>query len=206
MDIWNESEIQLAFKSQYIDSIVTRGFLNLHQTGHSNSVTAYEKRIMVENLISGIQLPAGEPSDTIRPKYAFLGFSKQVEGFFPQYAPYGDIIAVFRSERVKQRTTYTPFDSFGVIRNGDARTLRDRPGRRDQLRAGAYIEAQIWGPLMVSDVNYFLVNCFTDRGEYPRVTQEAIRKLVRTNIPVFECNRKRAAEHGWNALLPGHRY
>jgi hypothetical protein len=55
-----------------------------------------------------------------------------------------------------------------------------------------YMEAQIWGPVTISDVNHFIVNC--DEGKNPdtnapmgKISDAGLQELEKLNLPIFSC-------------------
>lgn len=200
-DYMRDTMIQMRFKQEYIGSIITRGFLNQHITGTTQGYKGGETRAQVEDDLIGVHLEStyqggNDAVNTVRPKYAFLAFpADDSDGDYASQflSAYGSVIAVFKSS-VKSRATFTSADSLnrdtddsisltpGAIR---AHSFFDRPAAAVPRFAGDdnYWEAQIWGPLTIQDVAYFLVNCDGEEA----ITDENLTLLKTTKIPVFNC-------------------
>ncbi len=203
IELRSESEIQLAFRSRNLDSVIENGFLNIHQIKNESRAAELPIRLQVEDVLAGQKIPPTDIGLSIRPKSAYLGFKKKIAGY--RYGCcYGDIVAVFDSPEVKSRTTYTPFDSLRASTYGDAKTLNDRFDEIPNFEG--YWEAQIWGPISVTDVSYFLVNCFSGLAELPRVNPVTIAKLKSTGKGVFECIHTSPESAAGEGLYPSHQY
>jgi hypothetical protein len=182
--------LQMQFWSDDAESIGKRGFLNQHQLALTHGTFAPEIRAQIENCLLGKYLEPnykftpGNSINFVRPKYAYLSFDKDNTGdqnnsFSPIY---GDVVATF-NEDVKYRSTFSPMDTLNNYIDHDDDPTNESVytflyrGQRvakgyDQKTRTSYWEAQIWGALVVEDINYLLVNCGSIK-----VTETALRAL-----------------------------
>ena len=222
-DFLENSEIQMAFRHDYLDRILANGFLNQHQTRTSQGTLDLRWRAETEDSLAGHALAApilnpeeaGNPKvNELRPKYAFFGITRPFDeaeaNTFAYNGAYGNIMAVFKPE-VKDRTTITAGDSLVnrsilALSSGDGRlaTPGSADGKAKSNRQG-YWEAQIWGELKVKeDVGYFLFGCFDDE-KASKVTasplkgkerEEVLGKLKATGKKVYQCEVDRLPRKG----------
>jgi len=176
------SDIQLWFGEDQIERIVTSGeFLNVHQSHGSRSRSYLNRRFSVELSALDVYLENYKRRKTpsperikLFPKYAILDISierRLGEQYFSGDA-YGDFAAVF-SEKVKRRTTWTGNDSLV----GGFYPQHLEKGYIDPKSSGQYIEAQIWGELILSDVAYFMIP--------ENVDPAILKKLKQTAKPIY---------------------
>jgi hypothetical protein len=169
-DYRNNSIIQMRFSAAHIASLPTSGFLNVHQI-RNQSIQKQEnarQRDLVESSLARVRfenLPyvyqPDKESNFLRPKYAYMGF-RQDFGYnkSSDFFDYGNVVAVFKDE-VKDRATFSVTDSLahwasqGVVHNYSF----DYCETAELRRTGPYWETQIFGPLTLDDVEYFMVNC-----------------------------------------------
>ena len=187
-DFCGDTKIQLAFWEKLIEPIASGCFKNQHQTHSSEGLLFGEQRSAIENEMIKLKLEwryednPKNPVHQLRPKYAYLGLQKSLPNLRTGYSPsYGNILAVFK-DAVKKRTTFTPGDSLLVNPANETRTLSYRAAAPTTLEA-RYWEAQVWGEICFSDVEYFLVNCSILRP----ASEAAIEKLKTQKIPIYQC-------------------
>jgi len=232
-DLWMNANPQLNFDARYLESTIVSGFLNQHQTGSSSVFYAPEIRERIENSLADVLLEPTYTTDRkavvheLRPKYAY-GTFKSFHPGLTTYLPrggYGNVLAVFKDE-VKKRISLTSGDSLNMglgstnfwydPTTGTSFKLdQTANGRRISLyylkkdfnfpkRTGNYYEMQIFGPLKIEHVAYFLVNCpdFAPEGD-------AIIEVLRNagiTIPVYQCTRPddpRTSQYQRGELLYG---
>ena len=194
---FNDFELVCFYPDQYLDSLIKQGQLNVHQVGHSRGYCDAVVRARAEDFFLGIHLENQYNGNKdsklhyLRPKYGFVLFLKpcsiKVNPF--RLIPYGQIIIVYKDE-VKYRTSYTYGDSLASYSEPWAITLHPHdpvplsilrlPGKDDTAFC-RYVEAQIWGPIDLTDIKEFRI---------PKGRQDLVQKLAPTGIPVFSYNRE----------------
>ncbi len=196
----NDLELICIFPEQYLDSLIQKGQLNVHQVGHSRGVCEPAIRAHAEDFMIGIHLESKYEANResrlhfLRPKYGFVNLSKpcgiKVNPF--RLLQYGQVLIVYGDD-VKLRSSYTYGDSLASYCEPWAITMRpldptpltllrpadEKKGESDHCR---YIEAQIWGPIELSDIKEFRV---------PKERQDLIDKLSATGKPVFSYDREK---------------
>ncbi|OGR02111.1 MAG: hypothetical protein A2284_11800 [Deltaproteobacteria bacterium RIFOXYA12_FULL_61_11] len=205
---------------QRFSGYVTRGFLNLHQTGSTGGLDKPEVRALLEDDLALLRLEEEynpDPSNRVhelRPKYLVLDLTGEVVvgGRRHDAAHYGNLVFVFK-EQVKQRATWTYRDSLDLVQAHFQPTIQLSFGvwtfDEEKYRTGVleeyyrlclagtfedallrarpypqgYLEAQVWGPLELSDVNHVLVL----EAELPAFSEsQAFQYLTeRLGIPVY---------------------
>ncbi|MBX9685356.1 MAG: hypothetical protein K2X27_01565 [Candidatus Obscuribacterales bacterium] len=194
----DELELVCLFPEKYLDSLLSQGQLNVHQVGHSRGLCQKEIRAHAEDFMIGIHLenPYNPKADSrvhqIRPKYGFLNFKTpcgiQVNPF--RLVPYGQILIVYNDE-VKLRSSYSFGDSLASYCEPYAQTqnpldplpltLLKAPGAKDSATC-RYVEAQIWGPLDLSDIKEFRI---------PKDRKDLLEKLSSAGKAVFSYDREK---------------
>lgn len=206
-DYFGDTEIQLAFKEKNLESIIERGFLNTFQV--PKAMEAYRRaRAKLDDGFLGYHLDKSFPpenSGEVHPKSAFLSLNAGGPESHPFAAEgssakgvglgYGNIIAVLNND-VKDRTTFTMGDSTAAHSKRMVRTLRFKsPVALKMIPHQDYIEAQVWGPVAVTDVQHFLANCESNKetmfGASLLITNESKERIKRLKIPLFECVEER---------------
>ncbi len=197
-DFYQHSQIVLAFPFQYFASIRQHGFLNQFQVNHSINLDR-KHRAIVEDKMLDLRIPRdarlSSRVNVLRPKYAYLNLDLDRDDPFLEKLSafpalriegrYGNVFASLRSN-VKDRATFTAGDSMLVLgaKIGTASTLNVR--QTNPEKADHYFEAQIWGELNLSDVEFFLVNCEgPDFGD--ALKTENIEALKESGLPVYKC-------------------
>lgn len=194
-DPMSDTEILSLIPMGYVKSLIKHGQLNLHQVGHSRGQHHKWWREQVEDISIGVHLPLKPPEigTALRPKYGFVNFLKPC-GFSinpdasrigHDWLRYGEIVIVYKND-VKHRTTYTYGDSIelmsekpGLIGIADASKPRPIchmiPPHRSE-RPIEYVEAQVWGPVDISDISEFRIP-----KDCPRSLADTLRA---TRVPV----------------------
>lgn len=180
---------------KYLAAFIEQGQLNVHQTGHTGGACEPAVRASAEDLMIGIRLEAAysrkakAPIHYLRPKYGFVHFLDKAPVYVNpnRFLRYGEVMLVYKNQ-VKLRTTYTYGDSLisycepGVI---DRHSLEPVPltylcPPKSQYRSVRYVEAQIWGPIDLSDISEFRV---------PAKRKDLAERLKSTGKPVFAYDR-----------------
>jgi hypothetical protein len=160
------------------------GLLNFHEVGETGGDFDVEKRLRVEEKISSLNLSSNyESVKTVLPKYAFVYFNEHAESV--SWNRYGNIYLVF-NEDVKNRSTWTPFDSFELDEMNSNREQLLKSGQVNTFKnansidmRGTYFEAQIWGKLTLSDVKEIVVKkYFFSTGDNETTPEDLISKLA----------------------------
>ncbi len=196
----NDFELICIFPEQYLDSLMQKGQLNVHQVGHSRGVCEPAIRAHAEDFMIGIHLESkydGNPDSRLhllRPKYGYVNLFKpcgiKVNPF--RLLQYGQVLIVYNDE-VKQRSSFTYGDSLASYCEPWAITMRpldptpltllrppdERKGEASNCR---YIEAQIWGPIDLSDIKEFRI---------PKERKDLLTKLASSGKPVFSYDREK---------------
>jgi hypothetical protein len=190
VDPMKDFEIQMLFNSGLIDAIQKDCFQNTHQVkrdaSYNNSRKIYEDRLA--QIQAETQYASGQnPGNRLRPKYAYLGTARDVptvrqDGLGFQSA-YGNMVAVFKDD-VKLRSTFAAVESnTPADRRADAHTFFFKPTSMNRPSDLMWWEAQIWGEICFSDVEYVMVSC-NFIGVLP---EDEIMRLRALNIPVYQC-------------------
>ena len=230
---YSDTDLMLFFRAENAQSIVTNGFLNIHQTGFTNGDSTPTSRAQLEDFLLGMPIePGGYGSNVrqvllqevqagklqgariaarkrelnmqssynrLRPKSAYLVIrDRTVEigntVFRNQYGHYGAVL----KDSVKPRSTWTPTDSLAASPDSIF-VFNDRPvsvrahGDKD---IKYYFEGQIWGPLDVSHVKYWIV----PKGA--SLESEAYRLLKATGIPIREYDLVTDRQGGFETRRP----
>ncbi len=198
----SEVEVICIFPEQYLDSLFEKGQLNLHQVGHSRGVCEPAIRAQAEDFMIGIHLESKynpDPSSRVqalRPKYGCVNFLKpcgiKVNPF--RLLQYGQVLIVYNDE-VKKRTSFTFGDSLASYCEPWAITLHPLdphpltmlhpPGPKESSMC-RYVEAQIWGPIELSDIKEFRI---------PAERKDLLEKLSKSGKPVFSYDRSKMEEN-----------
>jgi hypothetical protein len=195
---FDDVEVVCLFPEEYLESLVKRGQLNVHQVGHSRGVCEQAIRAHAEDFFLGIHLEnaydAGKDCRLhfLRPKYGFLNFPKPcgIKSNPFRLLQYGQILIVY-DDQVKLRTSYTYGDSLASYCEPWAITMHPLdpvplaglkpPGPHDNPYC-RFVEAQIWGPLDLSDIREFRI---------PTARRDLLQALSSTGKPVFSYDRDR---------------
>lgn len=174
-----DTKIHLYFPSKNIPLVYKNGFLNLHQISGKGRST-------IEDELIGLNLGPSDVSGRLRPKYAFLLTTKrpvlgsQNLGTAWQY---GRITAVLK-DQVKRRATWTNADSMvGRLYGHETYTFMNPISTPPPLLGETYYEAQIWGELGASDIDYFMVPA--------NVSAKSLSDLKVFGLPVYRYKTKR---------------
>lgn len=104
---------------QHLETILQQGFKNLHETKTGGGIENLTIRTAVELSMSGLSAEKYQSLPlSSRPKYAMLWPS--VTGPLQHYTArieYGDIVFILKNENVKERATWSPLDSFDLLRD-----------------------------------------------------------------------------------------
>lgn len=205
VNLFEDLQIVMEFPSKYLSNIMKEGFKNLHQTSHSSAFKDAEMRLKRESLFFKFKFTKGKHRDKIHeilPKYAYAIPVSDKSDLGPSYmAGYADLIAIFKN-RVKLFSTLTNDDSlFGpgawglmdfngkagflppltfTALNADCRAFRNECLKNTNDKG--YLEAQIWGPLSWSDVDYIVVGCYQSN-----LSEASIVKTISGTVPVYRC-------------------
>lgn len=175
LDLKKNTDIILFFDRINLASVSENGFLNQHQILKSNSFYTPTLRKRVENTLAGLDLGASPEALQLRPKFAFLNIREPMElADKKDYIErdYGAIGAVLKNE-IKERSTWATADTNMIVMRNigyGARPLEMRKHHGTFEREGfpmtsldrSYYEAQVFGRLTFSDVEYFLVGNAVD--------------------------------------------
>lgn len=183
-------------------------FLNYHETGTSPTGARLSERIAIEKKISGLNLDylseaspySAAEKDKLRQllaKYTNIQLTEVVgikNSYWQLSGAAGEGVAILKPE-VKSRMTWCAEDSVALsrthhrekstaelIEQGHLGTfasthLVGAAGRIGNA-GNTYREGQVWGPLALEDVAYFMVP--------PGAPQESVAELRRTGRPVYE--------------------
>lgn len=194
----DEVELVCAFPEQYLDSLFKNGQLNLHQVGHTRGVCEPALRAHAEDYMIGIHLESKYDDNResrlhyLRPKYAYLHFLKPcgIKVNPARLLQYGQVLIVY-NDAVKMRSSYTYGDSLASYCEPWAitmhpldpvpLTLLSPPGKYDKPIC-RFVEAQIWGPIDLSDIKEFRI---------PKERKDLLEKLSATGKPVFSYDREK---------------
>lgn len=197
-DYYRDTEIQMAFPSDAIESIMRYGYLNVFQSRRSTGAPILRLRREAEDILADVMIvegghPSGgrdAPINKLRPKYAYLALKAPFDrpGRATVTGDHGNVFLVLK-DSIKDRTTFTPFDSFRILRDEEGsdererHTLFYRPKTLALPRIGdGYWEAQVWGEILPKDFDHFLVRCLGTT-----IPEADLRELIATGIPVYEC-------------------
>ncbi len=192
----DEIELLCIFPEKYIDSLLSKGQLNLHQVKHSRGVCDAAVRAHAEDFMVGIHLENKYNEDPachlqfLRPKYGFVNFLKPSGIKVNPYRllQYGTVIIVYNDD-VKRRSSYTFGDSLASYCEAWEITLHPldprpttmlRPPGEDDFANCRYVEAQIWGPVELKDIKEFRI---------PADRSDLLSLLSKSGKPVFSYDR-----------------
>lgn len=177
-----QADIIIFFPIEQRLNILKRGFLNQHQTG--KSMGGYDPKVRedIEDKVAQLKLGSSETSARLRAKFSIVNFREDLPFLnSPGYArweshkelpprddhyqifqdiakTYGGVGAVMKSH-VKRRATFTSHDTRA---GGGARAEAVYTFQTEYMGSGSahglYHEAQIYGNLRASDIDYFLVH------------------------------------------------
>ena len=168
----------MAFNVRNMAGILSRGFLNIHQTGKGNGGDSPVSRLPVENQLAQMDL-ANAPKELF-PKYAYaVSDSQNYISNSRVTLGYGETFVRFKPN-VLRRATYTLSDSFVDKHARSSYSCNAGP-----LNGGGFYEMQIWGTLSIQDVAYFIADC----PGLPSSSVELISDLTNAHLqlPVFKC-------------------
>ncbi len=175
--VGEDSDIMMFVPSSALEGVAKFGFQNLHTTGTSLGAKAQEMRYSSENTFNAMVLGYGSKSKEVLPKYAALDIKKEHGWSSETPHQYGDVVFVMKND-VKSRTSWTPTDSLGFVGFRESKTpstLKFKEKEELNFKCHTYCEAQIWGPLDYSDVEYAMIAPDT---KVPKALKTA-------NIPVY---------------------
>jgi len=203
-DPMSQVEMLSFFPEKYIAELLKHGQLNLHQVGHTQGGHEPWWRAELEDLMIGIHMEdsysrsRSAKAHYLRPKYGILNFLRAPHmmidptstiGSKETWLNYGSVIIVYRNE-VKLRSTYMYGDSLeaiakvprqlGIPENCKPRPVIDLRPPDDAKSAVVYVEAQIWGPIDLSDIEEFRV---------PADRRDLVDKLKPAGLPIYAYNR-----------------
>lgn len=194
----DEIELVSFFPEQYIDYLIEKGQLNMHQTGESRGLTQRIIRAKAENSMIGIKLeaePDSNPKSTmqyLRPKYGLVNFTKPcgVKVNPNRLLIYGELMIVYNDD-VKMRSMYSYGDSLSTYCHYMAKDLKEyvepravldfAPPQKNDTWDVRYVEAQIWGPIELSDIKEFRI---------PKERKDLLEKLKKAGKPVYSYSRE----------------
>ncbi len=212
---FRDGKIQIALREGLISSVLERGFLNQHQTSTTNGSRDPHGRNRTENILIDRALEQSYSSNRdaiihkLRPKYAYWVPTKKISSAPHVYSrQYGNVFFALK-DRVKRRSTLTNIDSLWINQDNTYtqppaaanlyQYFRSNPERRavtpmtsgfhssnfTLVSKGSYSEAQIWGTLDFSDVEYAMINC----PNQDRVSTDAINVMREKipQIPIYSC-------------------
>jgi len=173
-----------------------KGFLNVHQlkASHLSSAGDYlTERIGKESQFIEVHLSDFGDSklkrkiNKILPKYSYLVVKNNPYNRTTKFIQeYGHILARLK-DQIKRRATFSLSDSLGTKSSNEIHTFRFKGKDKGKLKKNAdtnwEAEAQIWGSLLPSDIEYFLVNC----PGFNKVKQSVFKHMMSSNIPVYKC-------------------
>jgi len=193
----DDVEVMSFFPEQFIDSLLTEGQLNVHQTGESRGLTQLTIRAKAENSMIGIKLePVHDsnpksPLQFLRPKYGIINFLKPcgIRMNPNRLLIYGQVIIVYKDD-IKMRTMYSYGDSLFSFCHYAAGELPEFMEPHSLLEFAApekkeytdvrYVEAQIWGPIDLSDIKEFRI---------PKERVDLLEKLKKAGKPIYSYSR-----------------
>ena len=155
-----DSDIMMFVPSGALSAIEKYGFQNQHVTRTTSGANSRDMRYTAEIEFPGMILGYSPKSKDILPKYAALNVKREenIGSGTPAWA-YGDTVVVFK-EAIKRRTSWTPTDSLAYpgldfSKITSSLKYKDRPDNKFQCQM--YCEAQIWGDIGFSDIEYVLI-------------------------------------------------
>lgn len=198
-DFLDGTELQMVFPQKYLELIEKNGFLNQHQINQSGGDLDRQSRAKSEDHLAGYKIEARyqeglSVANEVRPKYSYFGLQVGPAASHPNFhendrlqagisAQYGDVVAVF-NEDLKDRSTFTARDSLGAHTPGlNLRETNQTPLQLKGKDPSRHWEAQIWGPVKISDVHHFIVNC----PGWKSVPEDRLQKLMQLRKPVYQC-------------------
>lgn len=165
-------ELIIFFDEKYLAPIITEGFKNLHQTGHTQAGGHAELRLPLEDFLVGASLGEHELALRLRPKSGFVNILDDVD-LVPRgwhmFDFYGGIAAVLKPD-LKERALWVAGDSLTTLHEYVQYPVIDRDVRRvsgtfsrslterDERGDSAYFEALVFGDIRLEDVDHFLVS------------------------------------------------
>lgn len=177
--IQNNGKILIAFDESNIISIIKDdNIYNAHYLNNLNPDDTYASRKESEDAIINKNINCYTNQEKLlRPKYAY---------FLPKSSrlhlsdEYGNIFAMVK-DHVKKRSTYTLEDSMDLKNKLNAHTFYQKKNLDNSLKS--YMEAQIWGLLQLSDIEYLLINCPFSKKITNHMTINKIKKV--SSIPLY---------------------
>lgn len=208
--LYLDTKIVMEVPLNILHKIRKDGFLNTHQTNTSSAWKDLKWRKLREQLFFRIKLPSKNLSkrlkkkiDELLPKYAYVIPSLNAEEYLGKspMSGYADTLVIFKNS-IKKRSTITNGDSLfgigsaGLLAFDNSKyilppltfyatnfTSGNYPNEFLE-RTESYIEAQIWGKLTMTDVDYIILGCYKD------LSDESLRyalKSIPEEIPVYSC-------------------
>ena len=193
----DEVEVISFFPEQHIEGLIKNGQLNMFQTGESRGLTQKTVRAKAENTLIGISIDdendgLNSKLHYLRPKYGLLNFSSPcgVHMNPNRLLIYGQVIIVYNDD-VKIRTMYNYGDSlFSYCQyiGGNSKTLEEphslvdfSPPDKPENYNVRYVEAQIWGPIDLSDIKEFRI---------PDERKDLLERLKPAGKPIYSYSRE----------------
>jgi|GEM_PF-2158880 len=151
-----------------LDSIAREGLRNQHETTTSGGDARPMARYEAEQELAMLRLPYDARGRALLPKYAILSARGPKMGSFRLPTRYGTVALVL-APAAAARATWTYADSLDFSRTAGLfepggpgnpvlpRTVSYRRRAGDENMCGNYCEAQIWGPVGLSDVAYAMI-------------------------------------------------
>lgn len=184
LDYSRDSEIFISFNSSNTASILkAEEFFNAHMGVQSSTFHDDLKiRADLEDAMLGINLGHEQKSNRIRPKYAYLQINMAEIHPKTTFNPnYGNVFAKVKDE-VKSRSTFTLGDSMDEGKD-TIHTFLYRDKVVPRYSKIPYWEAQIWGNLKLTDIDYFLVNC----PGFPKTAKAHVELMLAKKQKIFFC-------------------
>lgn len=190
-----KGEIVISFSDSIIESLLkTKNYFNAHQLKNLNKDDTYVSRIKSENALIEIDLNCKTDQEfRLRPKYAYFIPSLDDTNLKTTISnEYGNVFAVLKND-IKRRSTFTLSDSMDLKDKSKVFTFYSIfPKVKLIDLSNEYLEAQVWGDVKLSDVDYFLVNCSFSK----KITlKEAINLEVKSGVPVHQCHTNTSHTH-----------
>jgi hypothetical protein len=184
--VGDDAELIMMIPASAVASILSDGFRNRHETLTTGGQDRGTDRFEAEQELAMARLPYDARGRELLPKYALLNVLRSGFGAFALPARYGTVAVVFKKE-VMSRATWTYADSLDHSLSAGrwtrdkranpvlARTLLEPRAVGDPRACVNYCEAQIWGGLGWSDVEYAMV----------RGTEPVPAALLASGAPVY---------------------
>ncbi|MBN8538410.1 MAG: hypothetical protein J0M15_15260 [Deltaproteobacteria bacterium] len=165
--------VALMAPQKYLRSILTSGFKNFHETGYSEGLENLSVRKSVEMSLSGLSevVYQGIKPDE-KPIYAMLWPDLNSKDRHATKPEYGDIVFILKKANILNRTTWSPLDSFDLV--------RDQHHSRIYAGEIIYSDKLRWYQRFIPMARFPLATIFTH--EYDKVSMST-RPLNRSYLP-----------------------